>query len=85
MASLGCSDEQWVLDAETPLLRSQVACGFEVGRNQLDAMQAELKPGQQFTVRRRKSVEGQSCWFVRTPEGLEGWMVYTDGRAHRMR
>ena len=81
----GCSREEWVLDAETPLFRSQIACGFDAERNPRDAVQARLPPGQQFTVRRRKLVEGQACWFIRTPEALEGWMVFTVGRAHRIR
>jgi hypothetical protein len=81
----GCSREQWVLDAGVPLLRDQTACGFEPGRNPRDAIQARLEPGTEFTVRRRLLVNGQACWFIRTPEALEGWITFTVGQAHRIR
>ena len=81
----GCSREQWVLDAEVPLLRDQTACGFEPGRNLRDAVQTRLEVGTEFTVRRRLLVGGQPCWFIRTPEALEGWIAFTVGQAHRVR
>jgi hypothetical protein len=82
-ALLACSDEQWVLDEATPLLRNQIACGFDAEREPRDAVQGRLEPGQQFTVKRSVSVEGHTCWFVRTPDGLQGWIVSNAGRAHR--
>ena len=81
----GCSREEWVLDTEVPLLRSRIACGFDADRNDRDAVQARLAAGTTFTVRRRELVEEKACWFIRTPEALEGWMVFTLGRAHRIR
>jgi hypothetical protein len=81
----GCSREQWVLDAEVPLFRDQTACGFEPGRNPQDAIQTRLDRGTEFTVRRRILVNARPCWFIRTPEALQGWIVFTVGQAHRIR
>ena len=85
LACTACSREEWVLDAETPLLRDQTACGFGPDRNPRDAVQVRLEPGQVFTVRRRQWVEGQPCWFIRTADGPDGWIVFAIGRAHRIR
>ena len=82
----GCSPrEQWVLDAEVLLLRDQTACGFEPGRDPRDAVQTRLGPGTEFTVLRRLLVEAQPCWFIQTPEALQGWIALTVGQAHRVR
>lgn len=81
----GCSREEWVLDTEATMLRSQVACAFDAQRSEPNAVQARLQAGQHFTVRRRELVEDHACWFIRTPDGLQGWMVFTLGRAHRIR
>jgi len=80
-----CSREEWVLDAEVPLLRDRTACGFGPDRDLRDAVQLLLEPGQEFAVRRRLWVEGQPCWFIRTADGHDGWIVFAVGRAHRIR
>jgi hypothetical protein len=81
----GCSRETWTLDREVPLFRNRIACGFPADRNPRDAVQKRLSPGQEFSVRRREWVEGQACWGIRTAEGLDGWLVYSPGTAHRLR
>ena len=81
----GCSRETWVLDREVPLFRNSIACGWKGDRNPRDAIERRLSPGQQFTVHRREWVEGQACWGIRTVEGLDGWMTYAPGTAHRLR
>ncbi len=81
----GCSRETWVLDREVLLFRNSIACGFTAERNPRDATERRLGPGQQFTVYRREWVDGQACWGIRTPEGLDGWMTFAPGTAHRLR
>jgi hypothetical protein len=83
--ALGCSRETWVLDRPTPLFRNSIACGWSAERNPRDAIQRWLDPGQQFSVHRREWVEGQACWGIRTAEGLDGWMTFAPGTAHRLR
>ena len=79
----GCSRETWVLDREVPLFRNST--WYVQSPERADAIERRLSAGQQFTVHRREWVDGQACWGIRTVEGLDGWMTFAPGTAHRLR